>query len=128
MILVLLCALPFVDEVIGRRQFESLCRVNGIESVDLSKARGKKVRVNYGERTALSGTALPIKESWVVFNDASTGEAVIRYKNYYAGGGLLMRYTWLSMGSDHPMLFGGNGCGFVMRDNGFRANQISVVN
>lgn len=107
---ILLLALPFIDEVIGKYQFEALCKANGIESADVSKARGKKVTVEYGERSLLGGTIMPIKESNVLFKDAVSGEVLIQHKNYYAVGGWLMRYTWLSMGSSQTILFHGNGC------------------
>ena len=105
-----LLAAPFVDELIGMYQFNVLCKANGIEGADVSKARGKRVKVEYGERKFLAGTIMPIKVSDVLFRDADTSEVLIQHKNYYAMGGWLMRYTPLSMGSQHPMLFSGNGC------------------
>lgn len=53
--------LPFVDEIIGKFQFEALCKANGIESADVSRARGKRVKVEYGERTFVEGAIMPIK-------------------------------------------------------------------
>lgn len=124
----LLLAAPFVDEVIGKYQFEALCKANGIESVDVTKARGKRVKVDYGERRFVDGTIMPIKVSSVLYADASSGEVLMQHKNYYAMGGWLMRYTPLSMGSPKPMFFGGNGCGFKRRDEILTANQISKIN
>lgn len=124
----LLFAAPFVDEVIGKYQFEALCKANGIEGADVSKARGRQVKVEYGERYFVDNTIMPIKVSDVFFRDASSGEALIQHKNYYAMGGWLMRHTPLSMGSPRPMLFGGNGCGFKRRDEILAANQISQIN
>ena len=123
-----LLASPFVDEVIGKYQFEALCKANGIESADVSKARGKRVKVKYGERQFVEGTIMPIKVSDVLFRDADSGEILIQHKNYYAMGGWLMRYTPVSMGSPESMLFDGNGCGFKRRDDVFTANQISEIN
>ena len=117
-----------MDEVIGKYQFEALCKANGIAGADVAKAWGKKVKVDYSERTYVEGTIMPILESDVIFRDADNGEVLIRYKNYYAMGGWLMRYTPLSMGSQHPMLFPRNGCGFAQRDQIFSANQISQTN
>lgn len=119
---------PFVDEVIGKYQFEALCKANGIESADVSKARGKRVKVDYGERTFVKGTTMPIMVSDVVFLDPDSAVILIRLKNYYAEGGWVMRYTPLSMGSSHAMLFSGNGCGFSERNRIFKANQIIEVN
>lgn len=126
-IFIALLASPFVDEVIGKHQFEELCKANGIEGADVSKAKGKRVRGEYGERRLVSGTIMPIEESDVLFRDADSNELLIQYKNYYAHGGWLMRYTPLSMGSPHSMLFPGNGCGFIQRDRIFMSNQISQI-
>lgn len=123
---VCLC-LPFADEVIGKYQFESLCKANGIESADVSKASGKKVKVEYGERRPLVGTIMPIKEGDVLFKDADSGEVLIKHKNYYALGGWLMRYTWLSMGSSQTMLFHGNGCDQRPTSAIFQRNSITFL-
>lgn len=128
LIFIALLASPFVDEVIGKYKFEALCKANGIEGADVARARGKNVKVDYSERRYVEGTIMPILESDVVFRDADNGEVLIRHKNYYAMGGWLMRYTPLSMGSQHSMLFPGNGCGFAQRDQIFSANQISQTN
>jgi hypothetical protein len=122
-----LLALPFVDEVIGKRQFEALCRANGIESADVSNAHSKKVKVEYGERKSLHGTAIPIQESNVIFRDADTSEILIRHKNYYAQGGWVMRYTWLSLGSNQAMLFGGSTCDIRKEQEIFKANSITFL-
>lgn len=123
-----LIASPFVDEVIGMYQFNALCKANGIESADVSKARGKRVIASYGERRLIEGVIIPIKASEDFFRDASNGDIVIHSKDYYAKGGWLMRYTPLSMGSPQPILFDGNGCGFVDKDRIFSSNQIVQIN
>lgn len=118
---------PFIDELIGKHQFESLCKANGIESADVSKARGKKVKVEYGERSLVEGTIIPIKQSEVFFKDAETGEIVIQHKNYYALGGWLIRYTPISLGSNHPFLFGGSTCSVSIRQHIFKKNSITLL-
>ena len=127
-VFLVLLASPFVDEVIGKYQFEALCKANGIESADVSKARGKRVKLEYTERGLLEGTVMPISVDDVVGREAESGKALIQYKNYFAFGGWLMRYTPLSMGSQHPMLFAGNGCGLALKRRIFEANQISQIN
>ena len=127
-IFAVLLASPFIDELVGRPQFEALCKSNGVQTADISKARAKRVNVKYGARQPVHGGWVPILESDVQYFDATSGELLAAHKNYYSPGGWVMRYTWLSMGSNHPMLFSGNGCGFNARDALFRANQISVVN
>jgi len=125
--LIVLLSSPFVDEVIGKYQFEKLCKLNGIESADVSKAQGRKVKVEYGDRVPVQGTILPIQESDVSFRDMDTDEILIRHKNYYASGGWLMRYTWLSMGSNHTMLFDGSTCDIRIEQKIFKANSITFL-
>lgn len=127
MIFLAAASLPLVDEAIGQMQFANLCRLNGIESVSISRARGKKVKVEYGARKLLKGTIVPIKESDVIFRSVDNGEPVIRHKNYYAQGGWVMRYTWIGMGSSEPMLFGGSGCDVRREQKIFQANDIVFV-
>lgn len=128
-IFIALLASPFVDELIGKYQFETLCKANGIESADVSKARGKRVKmkVKYDERRSVSGTIMPIDMEDVFLVDADTGEALIQHKNYIAKGGWLMRYTPLSMGSHHPMLFGGSTCDMRVAQEIFKANSITFL-
>lgn len=119
---------PFVDELIGKHQFETLCKTNSIESADVSKARGKKVKVEYGKRKSIGGMIMPIHETDVLFRDADSGEVLIQHKIFDADGGWLMRYTWLSMGSRHPMLFP-SGCNdFAARKAIFSKNNIYQLN
>lgn len=128
-IFIALLASPFVDELIGKNQFEALCKANGIEGADVSKAQGKRVKGEYiREGKFVVGTIMPIMVSDLLFKDIDSGERLILIKNYDAHGGWLMRYTPLSMGSHHPMLFGGNGCGFEKIHEIFKINQITLIN
>ena len=124
-ILLVLLSSPFVDEIIGKYQFEALCKANGMESTDVSKARGKKVKAKYEGERRVTGTIMPIYETDVLFTDADTGEVLIQHKIYRASGGWLMRYTWLSMGSNHPMLFPGGCNDFAARKAVFSKNNIT---
>lgn len=126
--LLLICA-PFVDEVIGKYQFEALCKANGIESADVSKARGRRVRLEVGPSIALSGTAIPGTEKDWFYRDSESDEVVIHHKSYSATGGWLIRFTPLSMGLNRPMIFSG-GCpiDYVDRDDIFLKNKITLIN
>lgn len=129
LIFVVLISLPFVDEVIGKHQFAALCKANGIESADVSKARGKRVKLEGGPSKSIDGFIMPITEYPALLRDANSGDVLLQYKNYFAHGGWLMRYTWLSLGSEHPMLFSG-GCptNYLSRDSIFIKNNISLIN
>lgn len=125
------CALlvsPFVDEVIGKQQFEALCKANGIESADVSKARGKRVKGETVARRLVDHKIMPIEERDRLFKDADSSELLFEYKDYYAFGGWLMRYTPIGMGSQQSMLFPGNGCGLDKKVRIFSANQITQTN
>lgn len=129
--LIVVGAFPLMvaDEVVGMYQFNALCKANGIESADVSKARGRRVKLEVDARSPLKGMIMPgTVEDWF-YKDAVSNEIVIHHKDYYAFGGWLMRYTPLSMGSHHPMLFSG-GCidDYVARDAIFSQNNISLVN
>lgn len=126
-IFIALLASPFVDEVIGKYQFEALCKANGIEGADVSKALGKRVKLDVGERYPLDGTIMPINVSDWLYRDADSGEILFQHKNYYAKGGWLMRYTPLSMGSHHSM-FSGNGCDYNATQRIRKSAQITVIN
>ncbi|GKS84256.1 hypothetical protein AVMA1855_08910 [Acidovorax sp. SUPP1855] len=128
-ILFLLLASPLVDEVIGKYQFEALCRANGIESANVSKAQGKRVRLDVGIKRPLYGMIMPgTVEDWF-YRDVDSNEIVIQHKAYFAFGGWLMRYSPLNMGSRHPIFFPG-GCpvDYLDRDSIFSKNNITLVN
>lgn len=119
---------PFFDEVIGKYQFESLCKATGIESVDISRAKGKNVKLEIGVEHSLGGTAVPIRvESWI-YKDVNSDEILFQHNNYRAAGGWLMRYTPFGMGSEHSMLFQGNGCSLALWQRMLQAANITVIN
>lgn len=125
---IILIILLFIDEIIGKHQFETLCKNNGIQSADVSKAIGKKVFANYSERTLLTGTIVPIRVSEDIFKDENNQEILIKSKDYYATGGLVMRYTPLGMGWKQPILFEGSTCGFSIKEQIFSKNNIIQIN
>jgi hypothetical protein len=125
---VVLLASPFVDEVIGKQQFEALCKANGIEGADVSKARGKRVKLEVGERRPLDGTIMPIASEIWSYSDADSGAALFKHNDYYAMGGWLMRYTPLDMGSPKSMFFPGNGCNLNIWQSTLNAAQVTVIN
>ena len=121
--------LPLADEIIGKYQFEALCKANGIESADVSRARGKRVKMTYTDKGFVeSGVLLPTKQDDISLRDADTEEVLLSYKSYFSYGGWLMRYTPISMGSSGPMLFKGNGCGYGQEQQIFSSNQITLTN
>jgi hypothetical protein len=99
--------LPLVDELIGKRQFEELCKENSTIQVDRASAVGKTV---YLSKTS----DVEIKDKWVHivlkpwrFVDVATGEPVVSYNTLMARGGWLIRMSRLSEGSV-PLTFKGS--------------------
>ena len=111
MIGVLLCLallpMPLIDEIVGKKQFEQLCRENSMIQVDLTKAAGRTVYL----------ADLPdveIKDTWVRvvlkpwrFVDAGTGEVVVSYNTLMASGGKFVHALPLSEGRV-PLSFAGS--------------------
>ena len=125
---VALLAAPFVDELIGKRQFEALCKANGIESADVSRARGRRVKLEVGESQPIKGTIVPGTVTDMFYKSADNNEILIQHKQYGADGGWLMRYTPLSMGSHHPMLFSSCGFEYDIKKSIFAKNNITQIN
>lgn len=121
--------LMVVDEIIGKQQFEVLCEANGIESADVSKARGKRVILEVGEKRMIHAGIIPgAVEEWH-YRDADDGAILIAHRNYHAFGGWLMRHTPLSMGWPRPMLFPVScSIDYVARDAIFSNNNITLIN
>lgn len=103
------------DEIVDKRQFEALCKANGIESATLVVTKGKSVVRDFDDRHLLSGFSIPIRGSENLVKDKSTGEILFTYKDYFTHGGWLMRHTFLSLVNGNPLLFDGNGCS--MKEN-----------
>lgn len=122
-----LIASPFVDEVIGMYQFNALCKANGIESADVSKARGKRVVRDQTRFEQLHGQIMPMQFNNEIYRDAESGVILIKFKNYYADGGWAMRYL-LNFNGSSPILFSGNTCGVDLMTKNFTANQITWIN
>jgi hypothetical protein len=125
---VVLFPMPLIDEIIGKRQFEALCKANGIESADVSTARGKRVKLEVREPRLLKGTMVPIEERDRFYKDVDTDEVLIHHKSYFSPGGWLKRYPFY-FGVSKPMLFSAS-CGnsIFARDVIFSGHDILLIN
>lgn len=128
-IFIALLASPFVDEVIGKYQFEALCKANGIQGADVSKARGRSVKIHdaYFDWHAITGEMLPTEETETQIKDADTDDVLGRFKNYRTKGGWLMRYTPLGMGSPQSMLFGSSTCDWTVTLEVMKNNNMTWI-
>jgi hypothetical protein len=122
-----LTVVPVLDELVGKYQFAHLCASNGLQAVNLGRLAGKKVKIEHKDRNPVPGALIPTKQDDVALTDATSGELLATYKDYYAEGGWLVRYTWLSLGASGPMLFPGNGCGWHHEVQLLSSARVSVV-
>jgi hypothetical protein len=102
-----LLPLPLIDEILGKRQFDQLCKDNATIHVDRTTAVGKTV---YLAKTA----DLEVKDTWLRivlkpwrFVDATTDVPVVSYNTLMADGGRLVRMLGISEGGV-PLTFKGS--------------------
>jgi len=100
-----LLPLPLIDEIVGKYQFEQLCRENATIHVDRTKAVGKTVYLAQKPSVDAKGTWLRIVIQPYVFVDAETGAPVVSYNILTAVGGRFI--PSLSEGRV-PLLFKGS--------------------
>lgn len=102
----LLLAAPLIDELVGRGEFEQLCKDNSTIQVDRSTAGGRTVYLAKTSDVELNGTWVHVVLKPWRFVDARTGETVVSYKTLNAGGGWLIRHLGISEGGV-PLTFKG---------------------
>jgi hypothetical protein len=87
----MLLPLPLVDELLGRPQFERLCRENTAIHMDRIAVAGKSVFFQPQPRVEVKGTWLRTFIQPHRFIDSSTGEVAIAYAEVVTSGGVLSR-------------------------------------
>jgi len=100
LLLAVLLVGPFVDEIIGMRQFEKLCeeaRANIWVSPEISSV--KRAISNSPNSVDLSGYVIPIKLYVSEYIDLDSGSAFLRFRTYFTKGGRLWGLTL--MGGKH---------------------------
>ena len=92
----LLLPLPLVDELVGKRQFEQLCKDNSTIQVDRATAVGKTVYFVPQPAVEVKGTWVRVVLKPQKFVDVVTGEIVVSYNELMASGGRLSRALAIS--------------------------------
>jgi len=97
LIYVVILGLPFIDEIVGRIQFQYLCSTEAKVWVgpDIEKITAAHKQHGSTQRT---GYAFPIKERSYAYLDANTGKPFYKYKAFYTPGGWVMR-SGLNLGT-----------------------------
>ena len=105
-VFVVLLALPLIDEIVGGKQFEQLCKENSTIQVNRETAAGKTVYFAPEPDFEIKGAWVRIVLRPRRFIDASTGETVVSYNELMATGGWLTRALAISEGG-MPLTFRG---------------------
>lgn len=90
---------PIADEIVARFQFDELCKRAEV-SFPTGKAPASGTSVKSVVRSErVLGVAVPIRRSWFSYRDAISEIEVMRFSEYVASGGWLIR---LAMRSESP--------------------------
>jgi hypothetical protein len=102
-----LLPLPLIDEIVGKRQFEQLCRENSTVHVDRAKAAGRTVYLADLPHIEIRGTWVRVVSQPWRYLDAKTGEVIVSYNMLQAEGGRFIRTLGISEGGV-PLTFDGH--------------------
>lgn len=95
----LILCLPFLDEIIGRRQFHSLCERDAKVWVAPNAKEVTAARKGDSKTHVRVGFLIPITEQPIVYIDELTGKPFYTAKAFHTPGGAIMR-AGLNMGND----------------------------
>jgi hypothetical protein len=103
---VLLLPLPLLDEIVGKQQFERLCKENSMIQVNRETAVGRTVYFDPQPSVEIKGTWVRVVLRPQRFVDLTTSETVLSYNELIAAGGWLIHKLGISEGGV-PLIFRG---------------------
>lgn len=103
----MLMPFPLIDEIVGKWQFEKLCKQNSTIHVDQNSALGKTVYFLPQPSQEIQGTWVRVVLQPKNFIDSKTNESVVSYSILQADGGMLVRLFSISEGRV-PLIFIGS--------------------
>ena len=80
---------PFVDHIVGMRQFEKLCAEDGRLEISPAAASTKRAKELSGQFETLQGYAIPIDRQVRRIIDLDSGEQIAQYKYFSTPGGVV---------------------------------------
>lgn len=102
--------LPLLDEIVGQHQFDALCQIGTVLTVDQQRIKGRRIKLTFEPSNApVSELAVPTTFTRVMFRDALSGEVFGSYGRYVAKGGWLVRTLGLSE-ADSPLWMSRSQC------------------
>lgn len=99
-----LLPLPVADEIVGKIQFEQLCKEKAVITIDAANTQGKTVWFGGSERAQIRLGTIEIMQARRNYVDAKTQEPFYHYYRLEATGGWLIRALRISEGNN-PLLF-----------------------
>ncbi|MRT19254.1 solute carrier organic anion transporter [Comamonas sp. CAH-2] len=88
-VFMLLMVVPFVDHIVGMRQFERLCAEETGLQIFPKVVDTKRGVETSSARELVGGTAIPISRSVSTISDLDTGEVIARYNHFTTRGGVI---------------------------------------
>lgn len=88
-VLLLLLVGPFLDHIVGMRQFERLCAEKTDLEIFSNAVNTKRGIQNSSVRELVSGTAIPINRRVNTIIDLDTGQVIARYNYFTTRGGVI---------------------------------------
>ena len=118
---------PLADELVGKQQFESLCKKYAVQEIDEQHAMNRRVvsELRREDRFA-EGTAVEIRIDPHVYRDAETNQVLVSYHTLHAKGGWFIRTLGISE-TNSPLLFR-RGCAPKDQDAFKKTFNITVMN
>ncbi|TAH10947.1 MAG: hypothetical protein EAZ11_10745 [Curvibacter sp.] len=101
-VMLLLLVGPFVDHIVGMRQFEKLCAEDGRLEIRPAAVNTKRARQPPSSTVNLEGYVIPISQDTSKIYDWDTGEEIAQYRRFTTSGGRI---------GGLPMLGGKYTCG-----------------
>lgn len=102
-----LLPLPLIDEIVGRQQFEQLCKENAEIKIDRATAAGRTVYLDVQQQLDVPGTWVRVVMQPMRFVDVATREPIVSYNELRASGGVLVHLFGFSE-ARAPLLFRGS--------------------
>jgi hypothetical protein len=115
----LVVIIPFLDEIIGRYQFKSLCNNKAITWVSPNIGEIEAAHDGDSDISFIRGFIIPIREQKEITLDAYTGEVIHQFSAFHTKGGWIMR---AGLGLGHS-----TSCwpkDWRSRDHGFDLNKL----
>lgn len=104
----LFMAIPVSDEIVGGFQFRALCSEHAVFRFGVSNLEGRTTKLTISPSHAIvPRTTIPISYSGYEYRDVTTDELVVKYRDYSASGGGLIRLLGISE-SNSPLTFEGS--------------------